>query len=286
MHEDGHTLTGDIRRHAAFPSRLLANQRDVLVYLPPGYARSRRRYPVLYLHDGQNVFDAATSFAGVEWNVDETAQRLIGEQAISPLIVVAVDNAGADRIHEYTPTRGQYEAFGEHGRSRALAGRYGRFLFQELKPFIDMRYRTRPDAADTGLGGSSLGGLVTLSLALRFPGQVRRLAVMSPSVWWDDCVIYRLVEDLKRKPPLRIWLDTGTAEQGWERCRELRDRLLAKGWQLGVDLEYHEAPGGEHTEAAWAMRVEGVLRFLFPPSPLARTAARTGRSPGPKRKPG
>ena len=149
-----------------------------------------------------------------------------------------------------------------------------------------MRYRTRPDAADTGLGGSSLGGLVTLSLALRFPGQVRRLAVMSPSVWWDDCVIYRLVEDLERKPPLRIWLDTGTAEEGWERCRELRDRLLARGWQLGVDLAYHEAPGGEHTEAAWAMRVEGVLRFLFPPRPLAGTSPPTGRSPGPKRKPG
>ena len=286
MHADGHTLTGDIRRHAAFPSRLLANQRDVQVYLPPGYARSRRRYPVLYLHDGQNVFDAATSFAGVEWNVDETAQRLIVARAIAPLIVVAVDNAGADRIHEYTPTRGRYEAFGAHGRSRALAGRYGRFLFQELKPFIDMHYRTRPDAADTGLGGSSLGGLVTLSLALRFPGQVRRLAVMSPSVWWDDCVVYRLVDSLKRKPPLRLWLDTGTAEEGWERCRELRDRLLAKGWQLGVDLEYHEAPGGEHTEAAWAMRMEGVLRFLFPPPPLARTAARPGRSPAPVRQPG
>ena len=274
MSEDGHTLTGDIRRHPAFPSRLLGNQRGVLVYLPPGYARSRGRYPVLYLHDGQNVFDAGTSFAGVEWGVDETAQRLIAARAIAPLIVVAVDNAGADRIHEYTPTRGRYEAFGVQGQSRALAGRYGRFLSEELKPFIDMRYRTRPDAADTGLGGSSLGGLVTLSLALRFPGRFGRLAVMSPSVWWDECVIYRLVESLKRKPPLKIWLDTGTAEEGWERCRGLRDRLLAKGWQLGVDLEYHEAEGGEHNEAAWAMRMEGVLRYLFPPRPLARTAAR------------
>ncbi len=271
MSEDGHTLTGNIRRHAGFPSRLLGNQRDVLVYLPPGYARARMRYPVLYMHDGQNVFDAATSYAGVEWNIDETAERLIGEKAIAPLIVVAVDNAGADRIHEYTLSRGHYEAFGEKGRSRALGNRYGRFLLQELKPFIDMHYRTRSEGNDTGLGGSSLGGLITLSLALRHPGRFRRLAVMSPSVWWDDCVIYRLVENLKRKPALNIWLDTGTAEEGWERCRGLRDRLIDKGWKLGLDLEYHEAEGGEHTEAAWAMRMEGVLRFLFPARKLGGT---------------
>jgi predicted alpha/beta superfamily hydrolase len=271
MSEDGHTLTGDIRQHPNFPSQLLGNQRDVLVYLPPGYRRSLARYPVLYLHDGQNVFDAATAFGGVEWNVDETAQRLIKKRAIAPLIIVAVNNAGADRIHEYTPTRGHYEAFGERGSSKAWASRYGRFLFEELKPFIDKTYRTRPDAEDTGMGGSSLGGLVTMYLVLRFPGRVGRLAVMSPSVWWDDCAIYQLVEDLNRKPTAQIWLDTGTAEDGWERCRGLRDRLLAKGWQLGVDLKYHEAEGGEHTEAAWAMRMEGVLRYLFP-----------GRKPKPK----
>ena len=267
--EDGHTLTGNIQRHPQFPSQLLGNQRGVLVYLPPGYARSKARYPVLYMQDGQNMFDAATAFSGVEWGVDETAERLIREKSIAPVIVVAIDNAGAERIHEYTPTRGVYEAFGEQGRSRALASRYGRFLLEELKPFIDARYRTRPNEADVGMGGSSLGGLVTLSVALRFPGKVRRLAVMSPSVWWDDCVIYKLVDDLNRKPPLTIWLDTGTAEPGWERCRELRDRLLAKGWKLGVDLQYHEAEGGEHTEAAWAMRMDRVLCFLYPPRKFA-----------------
>ena len=268
MSEDGHTLTGDIRRHPAFPSRLLGNHRDVQVYLPPGYARSRMRYPVLYMHDGQNVFDAATSFAGVEWEVDGAAERLVAAKEIAPLIVVAVDNAGADRIHEYTPSRGRYEIYGVGGRSRALAARYGRFLYEELKPFIDMHYRTRPEPDGTGMGGSSLGGLVTLALALRNPGRWQRLAVMSPSVWWDECVLYRMVESLRRKPPLKIWLDTGTAEEGWERCRGLRDRLLDKGWRLGDDLVYHEAEGGEHTEAAWAMRMEGVLRFLFPPRKL------------------
>src|ERR1700745_3598721 len=102
-----HTLTGNVKRHRAFPSKILGNRRDVLVYLPHRYRRfSRRRYPVLYLHDGQNVFDAATSFSGVEWSVDETAERLIRTKIIEPLIVVAVANVGEDRVHEYTPTPG------------------------------------------------------------------------------------------------------------------------------------------------------------------------------------
>ncbi|MBA2431241.1 MAG: hypothetical protein H0V56_03905, partial [Chthoniobacterales bacterium] len=153
-----HTLTGNIHAHAAFPSKILGNKRDVLVYLPPGYRRSRtRRYPVLYLHDGQNVFDAATSFGGVEWGADETAQRLVNEELIEPLIIVAVANTGPDRIHEYAPSRGQLES-GKRKRSKGLLRHYGRFLINELKPFIDARYRTLTEAQYTGLGGSSLGG--------------------------------------------------------------------------------------------------------------------------------
>ena len=265
MSDDGHTLTGDIRRHANFPSALLGNRREVLVYLPPGYSRSRLRYPVLYLHDGQNVFDAATSFTGAEWGVDETAQRLIASGEIASLIVVAVANAGVDRIHEYTPTRGRYEVYGEPGRSKGLASRYGRFLVEELKPFIDKRYRTRREGEYTGLGGSSLGGLGTVTLALGFPGTFTRLAVMSPSIWWDDCILYKLVDGIKRKPPLKIWLDTGTAEPGWERAGVLRDRLVAKGWVEGQDLVYRDYEGAGHHESAWAERTGDVLKYLFPP---------------------
>ena len=217
------------------------------------------------MNDGQNVFDAATSFTGVEWGIDESCERLIGEKKMAPIIVVAVANAGADRLHEYTPTRGVYEAFGETGRSKALASRYGRFLVEELKPFIDRKYRTRPEGEFTGLGGSSLGGLVTLVLGLRFPQVFTRLAVMSPSIWWDDCVLYRLVETLRHKPALKIWLDTGTQEQGWERAAVLRDHLLDKGWRLGDDLAFLEAEGAGHHEGAWAYRMESVLTFLFPP---------------------
>src|SRR5207249_2555235 len=177
------------------------NRRNVLVYLPRGYRRfSRQRYPVLYLQDGQNVFDAATAFAGVEWGVDETAQRLIRKKLIEPLIIVAIANTGDERVHEYAPTRGVIDASAKRKkRSRGLARHYGRFLIEELKPFIDKRYRTKREAEFTGLGGSSLGALLTLSLGLWFPNTFTRLLVMSPSIWWDDCVIYKMVEKVDKK---------------------------------------------------------------------------------------
>ena len=263
-----HTFTGNIKRHRAFPSRILGNRRDVLVYLPPGYRRfSRKRYPVLYLHDGQNVFDAATSFSGVEWGVDETAERLIRQKLIEPLIIVAIANMGEERVHEYAPTRGVIDAKAKRKkRSRGLARLYGHFLMNELKPYIDRKYRTRPGAEFTGLGGSSLGGLVTLAIGILYPRAFSRLIVMSPSIWWDDYAIYRLVDSIEQKPPLKIWLDTGTAEPGWEQARELRGRLVEKGWRLFDDIQYLEAKGAGHSEAAWAARIDPALRFLFPPT--------------------
>lgn len=263
-----HTLTGNIRHHRGFASRILGNRRDVLVYLPPDYRRfSRTRYPVLYLNDGQNVFDAATSFNQVEWGVDETAQQLIQKKLIEPLIIVAVANRGDERIHEYAPTRGVIEDDGKRKkRSKGLARKYGRFLVEELKPYIDRRYRTNRTAECTGLGGSSLGGLLTLSLGLWFSNVFTRLIVMSPAVWWDNEMIVKVVEDLDEKLPLKIWLDTGTNEKGWERTRALRDALIEQGWMLYADLQYTEVQDGEHTETAWGARVDPALRFLFPPA--------------------
>jgi predicted alpha/beta superfamily hydrolase len=264
--QEEHTLTGEFRAHKNFHSRFLPSDRDVLVYLPPGYdADKKKRYPVLYLHDGQNLFDGATSFIkGAEWGVDETAQRLITGGAIEPLIIVGVYNTGRDRVDEYTPTAdARYKAGGK-------ADLYGRMLVEELKPFIDSEYRTRRDAKQTGLGGSSLGGLVSLYLALKYPRTFGRVAVVSPSVWWDDRVIVREVEALKKRPRLRIWLDMGTKEGGNEaeeqtrNARALRDALVRKGWKEGSDLKYFEAEGAEHNERAWAARVEPMLRFLFP----------------------
>jgi predicted alpha/beta superfamily hydrolase len=254
-----HTLTGNIQRHARFESRILKNRRDVLVYLPRGYRCSIvKRYPVLYLQDGQNLFDAATAFAGVEWGVDETAQRLIGSKLIEPLIIVAIDNAGKDRVHEYAPTRG---------------------LIEELKPFIDRKYRTRRDAPSTGVGGSSLAGLLTMCVGLWYPHIFSRLLVMSPSVWWDDVVILKMAEELERKLPLKIWLDTGTAEPGWQNTRKLRDLLVEKGWRLDDDLQYTEDDKASHTEAAWGSRVDPALRFLFPAQIPLRLGQRRPKPP-------
>ena len=274
-----HTLTGNIQRHSDFPSQILGNRRDVLVYLPKGYRRSQtRRYPVLYLHDGQNVFDAATSFAGVEWGADETAQRLTAAKLIEPIIIVAVANTGQDRIHEYAPTAASIDPL-KRLQSKGSLRVYGRFLIEELKPFIDRKYRTRREAEFTGLGGSSLGGLATLVLGLWFPDYFTRLAVLSPSVWWDDCAVYKIVDALDEtaKLPLKIWLDTGTREEGWERARELRDRLVQKGWRLHDDLHYLEADGSDHSEGAWAARMGPMLRFLFPPPPPGSVTPRRPR---------
>lgn len=270
-----HTLTGNIQYHRKFRSKILGNNRDVLVYLPPGYGRiSRQRYPVLYLHDGQNVFDAATAFAGVEWGVDETAQLLIRKKLIEPLIIVAVSNMGEDRIHEYAHTRGVYEQTAERKkRSRGLARQYGDFLARELKPYIDRKYRTKTSPEFTGLGGSSLGGLVTLAIGILYPHVFTRLMVMSPSLWWDNFSIYRLISLISDKPPLKIWLDTGTNEPGWEQNRALVKLLVEKGWRLSDNLLYHEARGAEHNERAWGARVEAALRFLFPSTAGANVAA-------------
>src|ERR1044072_1324176 len=232
-----HTLTGDFRTHAKFHSRFLPTDRDVLVQLPPGdETEKRRRSPVLYLHDGQNLFDGATSFIpGQEWRVDETAQALIHARAIEPVIIVGIYNTGKERVEEYTPSADPKFKVG--GR----AGLYGRLIVEELKPFVDSHYRTKPDASDTGLGGSSLGGLVTLYLGLRYPAVFGKLAVISPSVWWDEHRIVREVESLGSKPHTRVWLDMGTDEgaNATSDARLLRDALVGKGGGRG------KGPGGE-----------------------------------------
>jgi len=257
-----HTLAGDFRAHAKFRSKFLKTDRDVLVYLPPGYeGETRARYPVLYLHDGQNLFDGATAFIpGQDWRVGETAQSLIESGAIEPVIIVGVYNTGRERVEEYTQSRDTKFKVG------GKAELYGRLLVEELKPFIDTQYRTKADAPNTGLGGSSLGGLVTMYLGLRHACVFGKLAVVSPSVWWDGRRILRDVAAFSARRHARIWLDMGTDEgvNAAADARSLRDALVSKGWQLDSDLKYFEAQGAKHTEAAWALRVEPILRFLFP----------------------
>lgn len=160
-------LSEQIRLHENFGSQHLEHARNVLVYLPPGYgANPEQRYPVLYMHDGQNLCNPADAFGGVVWGVDETAQKMILGGEIEPLIIVGIYNSGEKRIDEYTPVRAQRgQAKGRGGE----ADRYGRMIIEELKPFVDREYLTRPEREFTGIGGSSLGGLVSLYLGFKRP---------------------------------------------------------------------------------------------------------------------
>jgi len=256
--------SGDIRTHPAFASKFVL-ARDIQVYLPPRYDRDASlRYPVLYLHDGQNVFDAAA--VGMEWQVDETAELLIRSGDISPMIVVAVSNTDA-RTDEYTPTfvdRALPDGMKVRGGGKASL--YSRFLVEELKPFIDRTYRTRGDAPNTAVGGSSHGGLVSLFLALEHHEVFGHALVMSPSAMWDDDVLIKRVRALPRKLPVRFWLDTGLLEHPGmvAAARRLRDALLAKGWNEGQDLRFVEQAEGGHDEISWASRIPDALQFLWP----------------------
>jgi predicted alpha/beta superfamily hydrolase len=251
---------GQLRKYDNFRSRFLRNQRDIVVYVPPDYDQQpERRHPVLYLHDGQNLFDAATAFNGQDWHVAQTADYAISAGLVEPLIVVGLYNTGKTRLREYTPT-----SVPRLGGGRA--DRYAKFLIEEVKPVVDRDYRTRPEAAQTGIGGSSLGGLVSIYLGLKFSNVFGKIAALSPSVWWNQRVILRFAQAAPVEPRPRIWLDIGTREgpRIVDDVEKFRDVLLSKGWQYDRDLHYARVEGAEHNEAAWAARVGPFLQFLFP----------------------
>lgn len=244
-----------------FHSDLLQTDRTVRVYLPEAYlSEPTRRFPVFYLHDGQNLFDGRTSYVvNRTWRAHMTADRLTQAGVIEPVILVGVDNAGVRRMAEYTPTRDMRMGGGD-------GPRYGRLLIEELKPLLDDRFRTLQAAESTGVGGSSLGGLISLALGLDHPEVFGKLAVMSPSVWWNQRALLMMVSEAAPRPRPRIWLDMGTSEglRHLRDCDLLQHRLIQRGWKLGRDLRYLRVPGGLHDEEAWARRFDEVLRFLFP----------------------
>lgn len=261
------TVSGDLRHHASVGSRFLSEKRDVWVYLPPGYDSSQAvRYPVLYMHDGNNLFDAEKAFMGQEWGVDETAERLIRNRELRPLIIVGVSNT-SQRMAEYTWVPGEVDGKLVGGRGAD----YARFLVEELKPMIDRTYRTLGDRDHTGVMGSSLGGLVSLYLARHHGDVFGRIGAMSPSVWWKDRAV--LEEAPRLRPDHRIWLDFGTREGNGEEgarrhlanARELNQRLLQRGYREGENLTYMEDVGAGHNEAAWSRRMPRALTFLFGP---------------------
>jgi enterochelin esterase-like enzyme len=262
--ETAHPETAHARLHlhAAFASRYLPDKRDILVYVPPGYeGEAERRYPVLYLNDGQNLFDPRTSFIpGRTWQVQEHADAAIFAAEVEPLLIVGIYNTPA-RLSEYT-----HERDGKMGGGNAA--QYGLTLTEGILPFIAERYRVRTDRDSTGLGGSSLGGLVTLYLGLRHAPIFGKLAVLSPSVWWNHKSILRYVNELS--PEIwdrpRVWLDVGDKEgrRTLDDAEALNRRLKANRWVPGETLHFERVHGGTHDEGSWAKRVRAMLKFLFP----------------------
>jgi predicted alpha/beta superfamily hydrolase len=280
-----------LRRHEQFHSEFLEQDRDVLVWLPPGYHEGSNHrdalvsrtivpndrdepssrtpvpnYPVLYMHDGQNLFEPDTAFnKGEHWRVGETAAELIEQGRIEPLIVVGIYNTGEMRVDEYTPTEDK-KLGGGH------ADDYGRMIIEELKPLIDRTYRTRTDRESTGIAGSSLGGLVSLHLGFTHPAVFSKVAALSPSVWWGRKAILKTVREARSKPKLRLWVDMGTAEgrRGLDDARLLKAALVGLGFADGGDLHYAEYEGATHSEQAWSERVGPMLEYLYPRTEVPR----------------
>jgi isoamylase len=246
-----HSVTGILKLLPNFFSPQLNNQRDVLVWLPESYyhqENTSRRYPVLYMHDAQNLFDRYTSFVGVEWGVDETMQQLSleGREAI----IVGLYHAGDSRAAEYNPFH----------KGLVRGELYLEFIVNTLKPLIDRDFRTLSDRVHTGIMGSSMGGLISLYAYFQQPDVFGFMGAMSPSLWVGHGALYNFVRNAST-PPGRIYVDCGTREMSADGMRSL---LQEKGYQVGRALRYVREEGGDHSEAAWGRRLPDALRFLLP----------------------
>jgi predicted alpha/beta superfamily hydrolase len=259
------TASGDIRMHVGFHSTLLNNERTLAVYLPPNYDQNTdQRYPVLYMQDGQNIFDTATSFAGVEWNADETAQKLINDGSIKPVIIVGIYNT-PDRTEEYTP----WQASETDPVARGVY--YGWAVAYEVKRFIDSTYRTLPDRDNTAIAGSSLGGLIALDTARAHNDTFGACAALSPSLWSAQGeLLSQWTADHDWMKGTRFWIDMGEGEtddyptgEAIPHLQTLIATLQSAGLTKGNDFQSLVAQGDDKNEAAWSKRFAQVLTFLY-----------------------
>ncbi|MFZ1129388.1 MAG: alpha/beta hydrolase-fold protein, partial [Terriglobales bacterium] len=255
-------VAGNLWLHA-LASEIFGNTRMLRVWLPPDYdGWGATRYPVLYLNDGQNLFDPATAFAGVPWRAGETAARLIAEEKIRPLIIVGIDNT-KNRAREYIPYKSR-----DPRVIKAKGKCYPDFLRREVMPLIAERYPVLPGPENTGLGGSSLGGLITLYTQLAAPGVFGRLLIESPSLFVAERAI---LQDSRQFSswPARIYLGMGTREVGQAEkdVKMVADVLELEAIlrQAGVDeqrLKVRIEEGATHSESSWAARFPEALEFL------------------------
>ncbi len=248
---------GRLERRARWASQHLDDARDVVIYLPPSYDENwRARYPVVYMHDGQNLFDDASAFGGISWDVDGAMDRGIADGKHREAIVVGIGNTRA-RIWEYTPTAGDHDGGG--------ADDYLAFIADELKPVIDRDYRTLSGREDTALVGSSLGGLVSAYGGLARAEVFGLIGAVSPSTWWDGTWIIGQVRDAAAEEmPARVYVDSGDSGASQD-DRDNTARLAQAYRDRGAVLSYLVQPGASHNEYWWRQRVPGALAFLLGP---------------------
>jgi predicted alpha/beta superfamily hydrolase len=259
-----HSVVGAVRVAKDVYSPQLQNRRDILVYLPPSYHDEDRAYPVIYMHDGQNLFDRATSYVG-EWEVDETLENLA--QTGLEAIIVGIPNMGAERISEYSPYDNRW--------GKARGEQYVSFITDTAKPLVDASFRTLPQREHTGIAGSSMGGLISLYGYLRRPEIFGFTGVMSPAFWITGGKIFDLAESLPHLSG-RIYLDIGAKEISWRRgatktftnaVKQMYALLVSKGYLPNEQILYIEDPDGIHHESSWKQRLPGMLRFLLHAQP-------------------
>lgn len=264
-----HSVSGNIKIAQHVYSPQLHNQRDILVYLPPSYDHSQKHYPVLYMHDGYNLFDEATSFTG-EWHVDETMEQLAHDEKLEA-IVVGIPSMGHERLAEYSP-------FVDKTYGGGKGDAYLDFLVHTLKPLIDRSFRTLPNKPNTGIMGSSMGALISLYAFFRHPAVYGFAGVMSPSVWFANRAILDYLEDVPYQQG-KIYLDAGTREMGghwpdqtilrsrsrryYGRVRRIKRILAKKGYRPTRNLLHVEDVGGGHNEGAWAYRLPNAIRYFL-----------------------
>jgi predicted alpha/beta superfamily hydrolase len=251
----GEQPRGALRVFKDLHSPQLGNKRDIIAYLPPSYGQGDRRYPVIYMHDGQNLFDPATSFAGA-WRVDGTLDE--ASQDGVEAIVIGIPNMGKERGGEYSPFDDP-----KH-RTAGKGDAYLSFIVDTIKPIIDADFRTEPGREQTGIAGSSLGGLISLYGFFKRNDVFGFAGIMSPALWFGQRQIFRFLEGMRHIPG-KLYVDVGTKEGRTELndVARLRDQLTTMGYKLGHDLLYVVARGAAHNEEAWAQRLGKELRFLL-----------------------
>jgi predicted alpha/beta superfamily hydrolase len=245
-------VTGMVQYHRSVKSQYLQNNRDVIVWLPPDYSDESSKYPVLYMHDGQNIVDQSTSFLGADWMVDEVATELIEDNKMSKIIVVGVYNTNS-RTAEYSPNH--------------LGRAYTQFLIDELKPFIDKNYRTLTGPENTAVAGSSMGGIISFHIAWEYPDVFGMAACMSPAFMIDDNEIVKRVKSYSGiKKPVKFYIDNGTI--GLEKkfdasMNEIVSLLKKMGYKDNMDLMVYIDEGAEHNEISWSKRIHIPLMYFF-----------------------